>query len=175
MYSGTLSAGGDGIMCRWTGKHECWDASYTFEECCDTKKGATGDKSCWGKRHNFVSCQCAGPPRNCSGVWDQCSANCTQHFWITQPAVSGGKACEAAHGASRHCEPGQGLCHTSGLNCTQTIVAPKNGGLGTCTGKLAHGEGCRLTCDKDFVMEGHHPKCSNGAIAGGITCQWQGR
>jgi hypothetical protein len=117
-------------------------------------------------------------PVNCSGTWGVCSAKCTKRFRVKQAEVSGGSACEAENGILRHCAPGEGECAKDGYDCTESVQAPKNGGIGTCmtaTGSLDHGKGCTLTCDKGFALAGHQPKCANGTVHGSISCSWGGK
>jgi hypothetical protein len=63
---GTVSAAS--ITCTWGGRATCWDGDqYTFDRCCDTAKGATGDTECWSVSDTFDTCLCAGPV-HCNGL-----------------------------------------------------------------------------------------------------------
>jgi hypothetical protein len=44
------------VACKWAGKKECWDSTYTFARCCDTRKSSRGDRNCWGGKHTFATC-----------------------------------------------------------------------------------------------------------------------
>ena len=49
---------------------------------------------------------------DCIGGWEPeiCQADCNQTYIITQNAEFGGKECTFDNGASRLCQPGEGLC-----------------------------------------------------------------
>eukprot|EP01043_Picozoa_sp_COSAG02_P009477 COSAG02_NODE_322_length_24779_cov_14.118233_1_plen_814_part_10 len=101
---------------RWNAQigrvRHCWDATYTYNECCSPLDG-TGDTSCWAVTaagdQNYDSCQCE-PPVDCVGAWGECRSDCSSVYAVSTEASGGGLVCEAADGAKRACSPGVGDC-----------------------------------------------------------------
>ena len=159
---------------QWAGRSTCWSAEYPFSRCCDTRKGPTGDKSCWGAHFNYKWCWCEAP-KNCSGAYRECTGACTkQYVWNTTNA----EACVTQvprRGALEVCQKGEGECATAARNCAQPL-APEGGTNGTCRGPLAHGRSCDLRCKKNYLMYGTgHPQCHNGTVKGLVFCKWNGK
>lgn len=161
------------VICAWGGWPSCWSAAFSYETCCDTATSAAGWADCWFEFWNYETCWCA-LPLPCVGAWSACGTSCLKTFQVTQPAVSGGISCVAADGATASCLPGDGQCLSSGSSCSG-IATPLHATAGTCTGTLAHGTSCDMTCDAGYHVSGDQPFCVDGTAVGvTMSCVWRG-
>ena len=159
------------VLGQWAGRSLCWDKTHTFARCCDTKKGSTGDTTCWTKDWNYDTCWCA-EPKSCDGTYGECDSSCEKKYTWNKTNVAACATKVPKDQSMGGCKMGEGKCKSVLRNCTAPFknVPPKNGKAGTCTKKqMKHGEECKPTCDKDFEISGaQFPTCENGTITGKV-------